>query len=239
VPQQRFADSTEVRMNKVGKGLTAIAALLVMALVAAGPATAQDRNHDKIPDKWEKQYNLSLKVNQAKRDQDSDTLKNRVEFKLGTSPRSEDSDDDGIEDADENAGTIASFDGTTLTIDLAAGGTLVGVVDDATEIECGRSCGHDGDDDATDDDGDDDATDDDSADDDEGTTVARTGRDDDDIDDEDGDDEDSDHPNGPGPDGQPTECSVDDLVEGAVVSDAEYTTADDETVTFTEVELGD
>ena len=65
------------------------------ALVAAGPATAKDRNHDKIPDRWEKKHDLSLKVNQAKKDQDRDDLNNRGEYRSGSDPRDDDSDDDG------------------------------------------------------------------------------------------------------------------------------------------------
>ena len=89
------------------------------------------------PDRWEKRHKLSLKVKQAGLDQDRDHLRNLGEFRQGTSPRDADSDDDGlrdgkehgvgndpadkdsdgdgVKDGDENAGTIASFDGTTLT----------------------------------------------------------------------------------------------------------------------------
>ena len=94
-------------MNKARNALIALAALLVLGLVAAGPASAKDRNHDKIPDRWEKRHNLSLKVNQAKRDQDRDQLNNRGEFKSGSDPRDDDTDDDGVEDGDENAGVIS------------------------------------------------------------------------------------------------------------------------------------
>ena len=101
-------------MKTLRNAVLAIAALLVLALVAAGPASAADKNHDKIPDRWEKRHNLSLKVNQAKRDQDRDQLNNRGEFSSSSDPRDDDTDDDGVEDGDENAGTVASFDGTTL-----------------------------------------------------------------------------------------------------------------------------
>ena len=63
----------------------AIAGLLVIALPSV--AAAKDRNHDRIPDRWEKRHHLSLHVNQAKRDQDRDGLKNRQEFKAGDDPR--------------------------------------------------------------------------------------------------------------------------------------------------------
>ncbi len=102
-------------------------------------AAAKDRNHDRIPDRWEKRHNLSLQVNQAGRDQDRDHLRNRAEFMAGDNPRSSDSDGDGIPDGEENAGTIQSFDPSTgkLTIALFGGETLSGLVGEETEIECG------------------------------------------------------------------------------------------------------
>jgi hypothetical protein len=117
----------------------ALAALTVALFAAfAGNAAARDRNHDRIPDKWEKRHHLSLKVKQAGRDQDRDGLKNRAEFKAGMDPRDEDSDNDGTDDGDENAGTIDSFDATTgkLTIKLFSGDSISGLVDDSTEIKC-------------------------------------------------------------------------------------------------------
>jgi hypothetical protein len=114
--------------------VAAVAAIAVVALPAT--ASARDRNHDRIPDRWEKRFHLSLKVNQAHRDQDRDGLNNRQEFKGGTNPRKADTDEDGVPDDEEISGTIASFDGTTLTIDLATGGTVSGMVTDATAITC-------------------------------------------------------------------------------------------------------
>jgi len=112
--------------------------LLALAMPGAAGAKARDRNHDRIPDRWEKRHHLSTKVNQAQRDQDRDHLRNRGEFEAGTNPRDRDSDDDGLEDGEENAGTIESFDPQTgmLTIDLFGGGTISGLVTDETEIEC-------------------------------------------------------------------------------------------------------
>ena len=213
-------------MTKARNALIALAALLVLGLVAAGPAAAKDRNHDKIPDRWEKRHNLSLKVNQAKRDQDRDQLDNRGEFKTGSDPRDDDSDDDGVEDGDENAGTISSFDGTTLTIDLANGGSITGIVDEDTEVKCGGECDHDGDDSGPSDNSGPsessgsrhrDSGDDDSADEDEDTS------DDDSSDDSDSEDSD---------------CSVDDLVVGAAVHEAEIRVRNGDAV-FEEIVLAE
>jgi hypothetical protein len=154
----------------------ATAVIAVLALAAAlVPATAmaRDRNHDRIPDKWEKRFHLSLHHNQAGRDQDHDGLRNLAEFRNHSNPRKadtdgdglddgdevetdndpsdDDSDNDGIEDGDENAGTVKSFDNGVLTIALAKGGDVSGAVTGDTEIEC------DGQGDDNDDQGDDDA----------------------------------------------------------------------------------
>jgi hypothetical protein len=119
-------------------GLVIAIAAIAAAVVAAPAQAARDRNHDRLPDRWERHHNLSLKQDQAKRDQDRDGLENLGEFKAGLDPRDADSDDDGTEDGDEGAGTIASFDGSTheLTIDLFGGGKLTGTVTADTRIKC-------------------------------------------------------------------------------------------------------
>ena len=131
-------------MTRMRTAALVVVGLLVTALAVAGPAAAKDRNNDGLPDRWEKRYDLSLKVKQGKRDQDKDGLNNNGEFEAGTNPRHDDSDDDGTEDGDENAGVITAFDGETLTIDLYNGGSVTGIVDDSTEVKCGRECGNDG-----------------------------------------------------------------------------------------------
>jgi hypothetical protein len=132
------------RMNgrRAGLGGLLAAALGVLALLALpGVAAAKDRNHDRIPDRWEKRHHLSLKANQARRDQDRDQLRNLAEFKAGDNPRDPDTDNNGIEDGEENAGTIASFDTETgkLTIDLFGGDEISGLVTESTEIECNET----------------------------------------------------------------------------------------------------
>jgi hypothetical protein len=150
--------------------VAAAGALALMIVAFGGTAVAKDRNHDHISDKWEKKFNLSLKVDQSNKDQDRDKVDNLNEFQEGTNPRDkdtdndgrrdgredadhdglnnmgeddtanlpddQDTDNDGVEDGEENPGTIASFDGTTLTIDIAGGGQVSGIVDATTRIEC-------------------------------------------------------------------------------------------------------
>jgi hypothetical protein len=120
----------------LGIAMALAGALIVLALPSA--AAARDRNHDRIPDRWEKRHHLSLRVNQAQRDQDRDHLRNRAEFLAGDDPRDPDSDNDGTMDGDENAGRVQSFDASSgrLVIDLFGGDTLSGLVTDQTEIEC-------------------------------------------------------------------------------------------------------
>src|SRR3954452_24227941 len=123
---------------RLGMILFALPLGALALLAMPGLAAAKDRNHDRIPDRWEKRHKLSLNVNQARRDQDGDHLRNRAEFLAGDDPRDRDSDDDGVIDGSEQAGTIASFDAGTgrLVIDLFGTDTVAGLVTDQTEIKC-------------------------------------------------------------------------------------------------------
>jgi hypothetical protein len=131
-------------MNRSKNRRTRLGSLLAMALGALallampGVAAAKDGNHDRIPDRWEKRHHLSLNVNQAGRDQDGDHLRNLGEFRAGDNPRDDDSDDDGVADGEENAGTIASFDAVSgkLVINLFNKDTVSGLVTAETEIKC-------------------------------------------------------------------------------------------------------
>jgi hypothetical protein len=139
------------------------------SLMLAGGALAhgKDRNHDRIPDRWETRHHLSLHHKQGGRDQDHDGLRNRGEFRARLNPRDADTDNDGIDDGDENAGKVVSFQDGVLTISLANGGTLSADVTDDTEVRCdddaaddrGRHEGHDHGDDHGRHHGDDDAED--------------------------------------------------------------------------------
>jgi hypothetical protein len=121
--------------------VAALSALALLALPAL--AAAKDRNHDRIPDRWERRHHLSLHVKQNARDQDRDHLRNRGEFLADMNPRDRDTDGDGVMDGDENAGTIQSFDPETgrLVIDLFGGDTIAGTVNADTEIRCGHDHG--------------------------------------------------------------------------------------------------
>jgi hypothetical protein len=130
----------------------AVAAVLVLP----GAALAKDRNHDGLPDGWEKAHNLSLRVNQAHRDQDNDGLDNRAEFRHRTNPRRANTKFVGQASQDNgNAGTVTSFANGVLTITLNDGSTLKGAVTPQTEVACENSQTQAGDDDQNEDRGDD------------------------------------------------------------------------------------
>lgn len=234
------------RARLSGVLLAALGALALLALPSV--AAAKDRNHDRIPDRWEHRHHLSLRVNQAVRDQDRD---NRGEFRAGDNPRDNDSDDDGVMDGEENAGTIASFDAASgrLTITLFGGDTVSGVVTDETEIGCDHERqGHEAGDDSS-------------------ASASRDGEDGDNSGPGSGEEEDHSGPGsgqmlppagddenddpaghegvpganeGPGPDGnddnQVAGCTTSALVGGATVEEAELKLRDG-VATFTEVEL--
>src|SRR6266511_3179460 len=183
----------------------AVTAVVLIAL--PGVAAARDRNNDRIPDHWERSHNLSLRVNQARRDQDTDALVNRREFQAGMDPRDADSDNDGTDDGDEGAGTVSSFDGSTLTIDLFGGSSISGLVTESTEINCDNG--------------------DDQGDDDQGDNLAVSAGSEDPGDDE-GDDADEND--------DEVACSTADLVPGAVVQEAELEIDNGQAV-FEEIEL--
>jgi hypothetical protein len=209
---------------------TVVAALALSLAAMAAIGVAKDRNDDGIPDRWEKRHHLSLKVDQARRDQDSDALRNRGEFEAGMDPRDEDTDGDGVADGDEGAGTITAWDPDTgeLTIALFGGETVTGTVTDDTEIECRN----------------DDATEPDE----EGVEEAlRPGAPEGAPVDEEESEETGPPAEGSGPRGGPdhagehdcdgSNCSVDDLAVDGVVSEAGLRLTSDGLV-FEEIELG-
>jgi hypothetical protein len=94
--------------------LVLAAALALLALPAI--SQARDRNHDGLPDKWEKHFHLSLHANQANRDPDHDRVDNANEFREHTSPRKRDTNGngrpDGREDRDRDHLNNAAEDAT-------------------------------------------------------------------------------------------------------------------------------
>ena len=215
------------KLRVLGPLVAAAVGLMVVAL--PGTASARDRNHDRIPDKWERHHHLSLRKNQASRDQDRDKLKNRQEFKARTDPRDADTDGDGVPDGEENAGKIASFDGTTLTIDLFNGSSISGTVTQSTEIQCeaqgdnndtGDDNGGDDNNDTGDDNGGSGGGDDSSA------SSAMTTSDDS------GDDNGGDT----GDDNGGAQCTTADLNPGTIVQEADLNLSNGQ-ATFEEIEL--
>src|SRR3954454_14786033 len=81
--------------------LLAMAVLTTMAPTPSLAKSVKDRDHDKMPDRWEKAHGLSTKRKDAKGDRDKDGLTNLREYKLGTDPREADSDGDSLKDGDE------------------------------------------------------------------------------------------------------------------------------------------
>jgi hypothetical protein len=82
--------------------VTAVVALAMLAVPGAALAKKRDRDHDKMPDRWERAHHLSTHKKNAGRDPDRDGLKNIGEFRARTRPHDADSDNDGREDGDED-----------------------------------------------------------------------------------------------------------------------------------------
>jgi hypothetical protein len=72
------------------------------AVAPAAPALAvRDRDGDRLPDRWERRYHLSVTKKSGKGDPDRDKLSNRREHRLRTNPRRRDTDRDGLRDGAE------------------------------------------------------------------------------------------------------------------------------------------
>jgi hypothetical protein len=140
-------------------------ALALAATVAPAAASAKDINHDRIPDRWERAYHLSLKVDQSTRDQDHDGLRNLAEWRDHTSPRAADTDRDGLPDAHDaqptepndspqppespqpphgdaqGPGHVVSYQqspgfGGSLTLERANGERVTAYFGEKTDLEC-------------------------------------------------------------------------------------------------------
>lgn len=238
------------RRARFGMTLFALALGALALLAMPSLAAAKDRNHDRIPDRWEKRHKLSLKVNQARLNQDGDRLRNRAEFLASDNPRDADSNDDGVMDGEDNAGTIAAFDTASgkLTINLFGGETITGLVTEGTEIKCedssGASASSDGSGSGEVEPGDDNGDQEEAGDDNGGQGEEEPG--DDNGGEEAGEDDGGDN-SGPGSDnsgqgsgddeqGDGSNCTTADLLPGAVVQEADLKVANGQ-ATFEEVEL--
>lgn len=226
---------TKGRRARLGMTWFALALGALALLAMPGLAAAKDRNRDRIPDRWEKKHRLSLKVNQARKDQDRDGLRNRAEFLAGDNPRKADTNGDGVMDGEENAGTIAVFDSETgrLVINLFGDETIAGFVTESTEIKCedngGASASSDGvSGDGQGEPGDDNGGEEEAGDDNGGQGEEEPG------DDNGGQEEPGDDNGNEGPGNG--KCTTADLTPGAVVQEAELKVANGK-ATFEEVEL--
>ncbi|MGA8219608.1 MAG: hypothetical protein WB771_13680 [Solirubrobacterales bacterium] len=157
----------------------------------------KDTNHNGRPD--------------GREDADHDGLNNMGEDRTANLPDDQDTDNDGVEDGAENAGVIAGFDGTTLTIDVAGGGQVSGTVDSTTAIKCETEDEHEADDISG-----------------PGTATASRDR----GDDQSGENQSGDDNGNQGPGEGGSVCSTADLTPGATVHEAEL-----QATTFEKVEL--
>jgi hypothetical protein len=77
--------------------------MVVLAYIAvtASAGTPRDRDHDRMPDRWERKHDLSPTKRNGKRDPDGDHLRNRREFRIRTHPKRADTDRDRLRDGAE------------------------------------------------------------------------------------------------------------------------------------------
>jgi len=79
-----------------------VVATAAAALVVPSVAQAADRDHDGLPDRWEKRHHLSVRADSSGRDPDRDRVDNANEFREGSNPRDADTDNDGRRDGRED-----------------------------------------------------------------------------------------------------------------------------------------
>jgi len=172
-------------MPRIGRLLTTLALVIAATALTASPALARKRDHDRLPDRWEKRHHLNLAKDDSagdpdrdglsnygeyrahtnphradsdhdgrrdgREDYDRDRLSNATEVRLGLDPGDADSDDDGIKDGRENAGRISAVSEDSVTIALAAGGSVTAALGDELSVHCKGGPdddAHEGDDDA-------------------------------------------------------------------------------------------
>jgi hypothetical protein len=160
-------------MSRLRRLLTIVALLVAATALTATPALARTKDHDHMPDRWEKRHHLNVKKDDSRRDRDRDGLSNYGEYRAHTNPRKKDSDhdgrrdgredydrdhlrnsaeirtgfdpgdadsdNDGTKDGRENAGKIVKLSDTSITIKLAAGGSLNARLGDGLAVNCGAA----------------------------------------------------------------------------------------------------
>jgi hypothetical protein len=89
-------------MSKIRLLLFGVVLAALLAVPGSAMAKSRDRDHDKLPDKWEKKFHLSTHKKNAKGDPDHDGLNNLGEFRSRTNPRDADTDNDGVNDANDD-----------------------------------------------------------------------------------------------------------------------------------------
>jgi Bacterial TSP3 repeat len=100
------------------KKLWIVVLTFAMLVVPASTALAAsgDRDHDGLPDRWERAHGLSVHRASANADPDRDRVDNRNEYREGTDPKRRDSDrdrrPDGREDRDGDGLSNAAEDRT-------------------------------------------------------------------------------------------------------------------------------
>jgi hypothetical protein len=90
-------------MRKMKMLLFGVVLAALLALPGAAMAKSRDRDHDKLPDRWEKKFNLSTHHKSATGDPDRDGLDNLAEFRSHTNPRKADTDGDGVRDGADDS----------------------------------------------------------------------------------------------------------------------------------------
>jgi hypothetical protein len=89
-------------VRKIKLLLFGVVLAALLAVPGAAMAKSHDRDHDGLPDKWEKRFHLSTHQKSAKGDPDRDGLNNRGEFRSHTNPRKADTNGNGINDANDD-----------------------------------------------------------------------------------------------------------------------------------------
>lgn len=97
-----FERGASSALRNTGRALLFAGAGVAMLLASTSPAFAADRNHNKIPDRWEREHHLSTVANRANQDPDKDGLTNFNEYRAGTNPFVKDSNHNGVKDGLED-----------------------------------------------------------------------------------------------------------------------------------------